>query len=419
MKQSMILKKLRTKEVSILEYCIADSDGKIRNQDAQVQKCFNENIYITLDGCEILIDNFVQLRNRSRVRNGFISKGSDGAYLEITQNCTLENIFFTQPDFNTSHPLLAIKEAGNIKIDKCVFHNSTIYFNPWTTHYHVTITNCNLDSDNTRHVDRGEGELYTQTQNNAIHAHLEGNTKIVNLTIDNCKFGTARCALVARSVKSLHFTNNIFRGNESVSSNDNALNVLNLYDINSLQVVNNTVKEYITSGALFVMSYCRGDICNNIIKDNTAESAMYIDACDDLNILGNQITKSIAKFTVSNGIIAKGGNSYNISNNKISEVGIKAISLSENNYHSIVSNNILTFNNKFDHQWAGTLSIYHCYCITCIGNYVHLEEAHSAGSKPGFTFADNNFGLVSNNYIRGYVDMARNNDVDMYNNKWL
>lgn len=419
MKQSMILKKSKTKEVSILEYCKADSSGKIRNQDSQVQKCFNENQIVTLDGCEIFVDSVIRISNMGRVRNGFFTKGTDGAYVEVTQNCTLEKVVFYQSDFDTPCALLVIKEGGNIKIDKCGFDNSTIWIDPSTNHFHISISNCNFDCTNTKHSDRlniGDAR-YIQPQNNTIIAFLDTGKRIVHLSVDGCKFVTGRSALVARQVKTLHFTNNMIKGNGNVTD-DNNLNMINVLDINSLQVNNNTIKEYKNDTTLIVANACRGSICNNIIKDNTASCGIYAEDCNDLNILGNEITISLPGYAMTDGMILKGGNSYNISNNKISEMGIRAITLDKNNYHSVVSNNILAFNNKLNYEWNGTLAITNCYCMVVTGNYIHLDPANSGPAKPGFTFADNNFGLVTGNYVRGTVDMGRNNDVDMYSNKW-
>lgn len=405
---------------SILNYCTPGEDGKIRNQDAQIQQCFNENKIVDLNGAILIIDSKITVPTERTIINGFIQKGNDAGHFDISGVCILENMIFYQTNFNISQALLYVSGSGNIKISRCTFTNSSIDLKHDKEHWHVSITDCNFDCDNTANASSTDGQpLHSLPQNTAIRAIMTSG-RIVNLTVTDCRISAGRCFIAATTTKSLIITDNIIMGNKSTTSN--ALDIIHLNDVNSVVFTNNIIKEYITTASLlYATNGTRGVVSNNILKDCTAEQMIFLKDVQHMNVIGNQICKTIESYNYTKGILVSASSFCKIDNNNISNCNTNAIVIRDGCYHCSVSGNTLSFNNKSNSEWTPTLFIGACFCFTCINNYINIDVEQQIQNKPGFYCCDNNFGLVMGNHCRSYTDIGRNNDVACDNsaNKWF
>lgn len=415
--------KLKSGVGNILNYCTLSEDGRIHNQDAQIQKCINENAVVDFQNLTMVINGGLITHPGQKLRNGYIVKGSNEGHLTISSVCTLENMTFVQDNFDIRQALLCINSAGNIKIARCTFTNSSIDINSEQEHVHISITDCNFDCNNSANATTTDSSqaVHYFPQNTAIRAIMTRG-RIVNLTISDCRVFAGRCFIAATTTKSLLITNNIIMGNDRVQDSTNGLDVVNLNDVNSVIFENNIVKEYKSSASVFYATNgTRGHICNNVFKDCTVENMIYLDGVNHMNINGNEICKTIQDYRYNRGIYITGGSFQNITSNIISDCNKNAISINRHNQHSLISNNTLAFNNKANLEWTATLCIVECHCFTCVGNYIYIDEDQKIGSKPGFSCTDNDYGMVMANCFNSYVDIGRNQHTtcETASNRWL
>lgn len=241
MKSITALRKFNSGEASVLEYCKADSEGKIKNQDAQIKLWLSENKKLFIpSGITVYPNSPLDLPRFTMIEGGGIIQPSDtfnGSYLlSLDRDVSIDNINIANL---TKKGITLVKMNGS---HDCEINNSSIY----------SVKSATLLDMQGSHYVKINNNTFAFLDNTVAETNNNVGIKIKGSTFVNIIGNNIRCTL------------------ERGTNKFEAIIVEGDVNVDSIMISNNTIYAFNLSqggtGITLIGNPSRIVISNNIVK---------------------------------------------------------------------------------------------------------------------------------------------------------